>query len=114
MKKLLWVLPIVVSLMGCYQMLPIAPQSSPPPFTYRVAWPWEVGTVYVKGDVVTMPVFAPGGPIYESLQDGNVGVEPPTRIGSNLDVWGNEGDQLPWRTPTEGWEKWWKLIALQE
>lgn len=81
--------------------------------TAGIAWPWDTPTVYAKGELVTMPVFSVGGPIYKSLQDGNKGIQPPSMIGSSGNIYGNPGEQLPWITPTPGWEKWWRLWGVQ-
>ncbi len=111
--KAIFIVVAVLLLASCYDITPPATQG-PGTFAVKVAWPWDPSTTYAKGDEVTMPEFAPGGPIYESLADGNKGVEPPSLVVVSGDVYGPVGSQLPWIVPTPGWEQYWKLVAIQQ
>ena len=99
------ILLLIVSLSACYAMLPPAPP--PEQFVTRIIWPWDSTITYSKGDMATMPQFLPGGPIYKSLQDENLGIQPPSfTAGTN--------QQTYYSTPTNGWENWWILSGTQQ
>ena len=84
---------VLLILASCYQSAP-----DPEAFTYRIVWPWDSAINYAKGDMVTQPAFTEGGPMYESLQDDNLAMEPP------------RDPAWPDYPPTPGWELWWRHV----
>jgi hypothetical protein len=111
MKKMLrFVIPLLL-LTACYDpgLMPGA-HEQPVTTTYRIAWPWDASIVYSKGDPVTRPENLPGGPVYTSQQDENIGQCPPSLIvGSDppRQVWGAT-------QATPGWEAWWRQTGVQQ
>jgi hypothetical protein len=99
------VLLLALSLTGCYEMLPPAPQAQQ--VTFKLVWPWDSSVIYLAGDRVTMPEFIPGGPIYESLKDKNIGIQPPSLVAGT-------DRQTYYSSPSTGWENWWKWVAAQQ
>ena len=91
-----------VALLGCYNIMAPSMQT----VSYKTEWPWDSTKQYFKGDMVTMPQFLPGGPIYRSLQDKNMGIEPPS-----LDT---TGQPTYYSSPSPDWQNWWILAGSQE
>lgn len=108
MKTILALLAFSV-LASCSDPALINTTRAQPTFVLKIAWPWDPSVTYSKGDFVTMPEFTTSGPIYRSLQDGNVGIEPPSMIVDPNDAFGPVGAQLPGTVPTAGWQAWWAL-----
>lgn len=96
---------VLTLVFGCY----LPPGPAPESLTVRVAWSYESTVVYAMGDVVSLPEH-PGGPMYQSLRDGNQGHTPPSEIVSERDAWGAPGEQYPWIVPDPDWPAWWVRI----
>lgn len=109
MRKLVLIAAVLFTLIlpaSCYN--PLTP--SLPSFSFKIAWPWDSTIIYAKGDRVTMAEFIKGGPIYKSLQDGNVRIWPPTMIAGS-----NPPQIVSWMTSsTQGWEIWWTLMPERQ
>jgi len=113
MRKLFLLALLTPLLFACYEGAPYAFQEKPPS-SVTIVLQWSPKTTYSKGEMATMPEFASGGPVYVSLQDGNTGIQPPSKIVSANDAWGNVGDQLPWIIPSPDWQNWWKLADITQ
>jgi len=107
-KKAGLILCVLLLLIGCYDPTSGSAKSigDAPSVGLQVALPWSASVTYSKGDLVTMPEWTLGGPIYESLQDGNIGVEPP---GVNV-----QGDGWKPMAGAPGWAAWWRLAPERQ
>lgn len=106
--KAIFILIAALLLISCYDITPPAThQQGITTITFKVAWPWDSSITYAKGYEVTMPQFAPGGAIYESLRDKNVGIQPPSLIAGTT-------QQTYYSSPSAGWEQWWKWVGSQQ
>lgn len=74
MKKIAVILAILF-LVSCYDIA-LAPAQNGT-LHIVLGWPWDSTIVYNAGDCVTMPPFTQTGPEYQSLQNDNLGHEPP-------------------------------------
>ncbi len=82
MKKIILAGLVLASLAGCYYTGgdPIGKNANTTDksgVTIGIVWPWEPKEVYSTGDMVTVPPYVRGGPIYLSLLDGNENHSPP-------------------------------------
>jgi hypothetical protein len=110
--SLLIALLVTLAIMqACYDASPYVQTRSAPTPTIQVAWPWDPTVTYSRGDAVTQPEYdGILGCIYQSLTDGNQGIQPPSVVIAPGSVYGPLGAELPWIHATSGWQSWWKRI----
>jgi hypothetical protein len=104
------ILALTLLLSSCYAMtsIPEVKQSEGP--HYSIVWPWDSRVVYAKGEKVTMPEFYDNGPIFQSLQDNNLDIQPPGYCTSDTSIFAPAGSQLPYIIPDINWQSYWKRI----
>jgi hypothetical protein len=106
-----WFILSILFLTSCYQVNYPEIQSPDEIPTYKLASSWDPQTTYAMGDLVTVPQYIAGGPIYRSIKDGNQGIQPPTRIVDS--IWGEPGEEYKDRPASPNWQDWWILFGIQ-
>ena len=103
MKVLICILVTIMTI-SCYPPNIEIPRGNT--ITYKMSYPWEVGTVYNKGDTATRPAYTQNGPIYQSIVDNNQNIEPPA-VFQPEDVFYGHEDQFG---VTPNWQNYWERI----
>ena len=100
-----------LSFLACYAPIQDKQDDLAPVIT--LAWPWDYDHIYAKGDRATMPEFSPGGPVYESIVNGNKGIQPPSKIVSDTGMFGEPGEEFSYMPADPNWRKFWKYYGEQ-